>query len=66
MKRSKLNKNKIFEVEVLNFRRAEEIATVVTNGKISRAYTNSATKKFAKISQAIAFLEARGFDIAIQ
>lgn len=65
MEKAKNKKNAELEVEVLNFWRAEAFASVVTNGKIARAYTYQETKKFAAVKQAIAWIEARGYNIAI-
>ena len=52
-------------VEVLSFRRGDNLATIATDGERHVSQELELVKEHASISQAIAYLEAKGYDIDI-
>lgn len=57
---------KTYEVEVLSFNRGDDVATIATNG--CRHITQEVAtiiREHATLSKAIAYLEARGYNIDI-
>lgn len=50
-------------VEVLSFRRGDNLATVATNGERHVSQELELSTEHASLSQAIAYLEAKGYDI---
>lgn len=57
----KANLNK--PVEVLSFRRGDNLATIATDGERHVSQELEFSKEHASLSQAIAYLEAKGYDI---
>lgn len=49
--------------EVLFFTKGDTLATIVTNGAVTRVYEPQETQIFGKLSQAVAHLEVRGYRI---
>lgn len=54
------------ELAVLGFIRRDVQATVVTDGQIVRSYEASGCKSHRTLSRAIAYLEARGYNILME
>ncbi len=54
---------KTHPVEVLSFRRGDNLATVATDGVRHVSQELELVKEHASLSQAIAYLEAKGYDI---
>ena len=54
------------ELAVLGFIRRDVQATVVTDGQIVRSYETSGCKSHRTLSRAIAYLEARGYNIMME
>lgn len=54
------------QIEVLEFTRNEEIATVVTNGTRINCYEPGAFGTYPSITKAIAHLEGNGWSILIR
>lgn len=50
-------------VEVLSFRRGDNLATIATDGERHVSQELELSKEHASLSQAIAYLEAKGYDI---
>lgn len=57
----KVNLNKF--VEVLSFRRGDDLATVATNGERYVSQERVLLVEHASLSKAIAYLEAKGYNI---
>lgn len=57
----KANPNK--PVEVLSFRRGDNLATIATDGERHVSQEHEHAKDHATLSQAIAYLEAKGYSI---
>lgn len=55
--------NEKVKAEVLLFRRAAGVATIVTNGEQTRVYTEDGWRAAATLRGAIAWLECRGYNI---
>jgi hypothetical protein len=53
-------------LEVLEFTRGAEIATVVTNGTRINCYEPNAFRSYASMTKAIAHLEGNGWSILIR
>lgn len=51
------------DVAVLTFQMGDETATVVTDGKQVRAYTQRACTAHRSLTRAVAYMEARGYKI---
>jgi hypothetical protein len=56
-------KNVQNEIEVLTFRKAAGVATIVTNGVKTRVFHDGSTLIKSSMGKAIAYLEARGWSI---
>lgn len=52
-------------MEVLFFRRGDNLATVVTDGTTHRTYELELTRKHSSLLRAIAYLEGKGYSIDI-
>ncbi len=53
------------QMEVLTFRNGDRFATVVTDGRTVKTYEWESNKQHACLSKAIAYLEARGYEIEV-
>lgn len=51
------------QVEVVTFCRGDEFATVVTDGVMTRSFRREDTQQHESLKRAIAYLEARGYQI---
>lgn len=49
--------------EVLTFRNGDQIATIVTDGKVHQTYEFENVKRHGSLNMAISYLEARGYVI---
>lgn len=58
-----MNANLDKPVEVLSFRRGDNLATIATDGERHVSQELELSKEHASLSQAIAYLEAKGYDI---
>lgn len=56
-------KNVQNEIEVLTFRKGEEVATIVTNGAKTRVFHSGSSLIKSTMGKAIAYLECRGWSI---
>lgn len=51
------------EVQVLSFRHGINQATIVTDGERTRSFEYEASRDHASLTKAIAYLEAKGYQI---
>lgn len=56
--------NKFRKVEVLKFRRWDNVATIATNGTMHVSMEYELTKEHSTLHHAIGYLEAKGFSIS--
>lgn len=56
-------KNVQNEIEVLTFRKGEEVATIVTNGAKTRVFHSGLSLIKSTMGKSIAYLECRGWSI---
>ena len=51
--------------EVLSFRRGDNLATIVTDGRIHQTYELELTKRHSSLTKAISYLAAKGYTVEI-
>lgn len=52
------------ELAVINFRKGDELAQVISNGESTRSYEIDDVKRHRSILKAIAYLEAKGYNVS--
>lgn len=58
--------NKQYAVEVLSFRKDDQLATIVTDGVKFKSFEFEVNKDHESLARAIAYLESRGYSIYIE
>lgn len=54
------------QLETLTFTKGDTVATIVTNGEVTRTYTAQETLRHRSLSAAVAHLECKGYRINMQ
>lgn len=54
------------QIETLTFTKGDAVATIVTNGEVTRTYTAAETLRHRSLSAAVAHLECKGYRINMQ
>lgn len=54
------------QLETLTFTKGDAVATIVTNGEVTRTYTAKETLRHRSLSAAVAHLECKGYRINMQ
>lgn len=54
------------QLETLTFTKGDAVATIVTNGEVTRTYTAQETLRHRSLSAAVAHLECKGYRINMQ
>lgn len=53
------------EKEVIMFLKGGEVATIVSNGEVTRVYTSEGARPVSSIGRGVSFLESRGYSVCV-
>lgn len=58
--------NRQYAVEVISFRKDDQLATIVTDGVKFKSFEFEVNKDHDSLARAIAYLESRGYSVYIE